>query len=202
MLAETVYEWSRVPAGSGPASITAATRSSIQGGVEAAGVAADAFASVAEEAGRLLDDRQAAVVLGRYVERLLRSDLGRHVSAALARHDPAIGELFRAIRDFVVALPPRYLAMSDALTMDILEPPLRSWRRLDPGGWDALLELAETAIRLDPTAIRRRSALARMGLRVGLAGRGLPRRVLAATLLTLRRLPGGVRRRVRRWLGR
>jgi Glycosyltransferases involved in cell wall biogenesis len=202
VLADTVYEWYRPPAGSDSDSITSATRSSIQGGVEAAGVAAGAFAAVAEEAGRLLDETQSAVVLSRYAERLLRSDLGRHLSTALARRDPAIGQLLHAICDFLLAVPPRYLAGSDALTRDILEPPLRNWRNLDPEGWDAFRELADIAICLDPRAIRRRPGFARFGLLVGLRARNAPAHVLAASLLTVQRLLDGSRRRIVRRLGR
>jgi hypothetical protein len=202
VLGETVYEWYRAPSGNGAGSITTATRSSIRGGIEAAGVAAGAVAAVAEEAEQRLDAAQAERVLGTYVERLLTSDLGRHLTAALGRRDPAIGDLLRAIRAFVVATPPRYLAASDALARHILEPPVRRWRRLDAAAGAALEDLAETAVRLDPGAIRRRPPIARLGLNLGLRAGGMHHRAAAAALLTVQWLLETAPPRLLRRLGR
>lgn len=200
VLGETVYEWYNPPVGGGPPSITSTARASAERGVEAAGVAIGAFAAVTQEAAQHLDDPESDALLARYAERLLRSDLGVHLSLALARRDPATAELIEALRAFIAGLPGRYLAVSDALARDILEPPLRRWSGLDEAGRSAYSRLLETALAADPGAIGRRPFIARQGLAAGIRSRGGLGHTVAALLLTFQWLAEGLRRRLRRRL--
>lgn len=197
VLGETVYEWYRPQVGGGPPSITSTTRASAKRGVEAAGVAMGAFAAVAEEAAQLEDAGRDAL-LARYTERLLQSDLGVHLALALARRDPATAELIEALCAFIAALPSRYLAASDALARDILEPPLRRWSGLDEAARSAYWRLLETALAADPGAVGRRPFLARRGLAAGIRSRYGRGQTTAALLLSFQWLGEGFRRRLRR----
>jgi glycosyltransferase involved in cell wall biosynthesis len=197
VLADTVYEWYRSADGG---SITATTRSSARRGVEAAQVAGEALRAVTEEADTHLDAASRNLVLTRYVERILRSDLGVHLANALGRTDPTIAELLDAIRGFVAGTPAGYLRGSDALARDILEPVLRRWRRVGSAGRAAYWRLFDAALRKDPGAARGASSgTARLALRIA----GWPPRLVArpagAWLLAIgnfvtarrRRLAGG-----------
>jgi hypothetical protein len=197
VVAETVYEWYRPAPSIASSSITAATRSSVDRGVEAIGVAAEALASVRAEAAGLLGEADSERVGRRYAERLLRSDLAAHVARALDRRDPGIGSLFQAIGGFVTDLPPGYGGASDALARSIVEPPLRRWHRVAPAGRPAFWRLFETALEVDPDLPRKgASPLARLGLRIA-ARRGTPAaRRLSPALLLLARVLNGIRRRI------
>jgi hypothetical protein len=167
VIGEDVYEWVRTPPpGAGP-SITTATRSSIERGVEAAGVATRAHAEVTAEAISLLGDGDAARRLAAaYADRLLRSDLAAHLDRALARRDPAIGRLFEAIERFLAALPAGLLAGSDALARDIVEPPLRRWPSVAREAHAAFWAMAATALEAQPDlAAHAGPAAARWALR-------------------------------------
>ena len=201
VLGDTVYEWYRPPRSAGGTSITAMSRSSARRGVEAAGVASEAFAFVAAEAGERLTPAGRDAVLGRYVERLLWSDLGAHLGVALGRRDPTIGELFDAIAAFVERTPERYLDASGGLAMGILEPPLRQWSRIDAAGRERFRALGAMAVRRAPGSAARRPMLARLGLRLGIGASGAAapvRRALASALLTVQWLIEGARRHFRR----
>jgi glycosyltransferase involved in cell wall biosynthesis len=204
VLGETVYEWYRPPRRAGGTSITAISRSSARRGVEAAAVASEALASVTAEAEARLDEAARDVVLGRYVERLLWSDLGAHLGEALSRRDPTIGELFDAIAQFVERTPERYLEASGALAMGILEPPLRRWSRVDLTGRARFRALVATGASRGRGSIARRPVLARLGLRLGLGAldatgaTGATRHALASALLMVQWLAEGARRRLRR----
>jgi glycosyltransferase involved in cell wall biosynthesis len=163
---ETVYEWYRPVSEANQSSITARTRSSARRGVEAAKVAEGAFAAVAAEAAGLLPGDAAAAVLDRYVERLLRSDLGVHLALALARRDPTIGELIDAIAAFVASVPARHVAASDALARDILEPPLASWSGVDGAGRAAYWRLLDGARVADPAVVDKLGTRGRLALRI------------------------------------
>ena len=164
VLGATVYEWHRAP---GAGSITATARSSARRGVEAAQVAGEALAAVTREANARLDPAGREVVLTRYVESILRSDLGAHLGNALARRDPTISELLDAIRAFAMTVPGRYLSGSDALARDILDPGMRRWRLMNRAGRAAYWRLFDTARRLDPgIAGRAGTRAARFALRV------------------------------------
>jgi hypothetical protein len=197
VLGETVYEWYR-PAASVPStSITATTRSSVQRGVEAVGVAAEALASVRDEAARHLAEADRQRVAARYAERLLRSDLAAHIARALDRRDPDIGLLFDAIGRFVADLPAREVGASDALARSIVEPPLRRWHRVDPAAHPAYWHLVETAHRADPGLARHGAGpLARLALGLIAASTSPTRRRVAAALLMVARILAGVRRRL------
>jgi glycosyltransferase involved in cell wall biosynthesis len=196
VLDETVYEWYR-PAASVPStSITATTRSSIDRGVEAVGVAGEALASVRDEAARHLDDADRERIVARYADRLLRLDVAAHVARALDRADPDIDLLFDAIGSFVGSLPTEYIAGSDALARSILEPPLRRWHLVRATGRAAYWRLFDAALRADPGLTRRdANPLARLGLRLVAGGRS-SMRVSGAMVLLLAARGMGLARRI------
>ncbi|HTK46105.1 MAG TPA: glycosyltransferase family 2 protein [Patescibacteria group bacterium] len=197
VLAETVYEWYRPAPTIASSSITATTRSSVERGVEAIGVASEALASVRAEAASLLDEAESERVGRRYAERLLRSDLAAHVARALDRRDPQIGSLFQAIGGFVTGLPPGYGGASDALARNIVEPPLRRWHRVAPAGRPTFWRLFETALEVDPDLPGKgASPLARLGLRIAATRRNPAARRLSSALLVLARVLNGIRRRL------
>jgi hypothetical protein len=191
-----VYEWSRPKRGTSGTSITAVTRSAARFGVEAVAVATDALADVAREAEARLGTGPAADhVIATYAERLLRSDLGVHLSRALARRDPGTGELETAIARFVDAAPAGAVARSDALAHDVLEPPLRAWRRLDGRGREGYFQLVDAALRADPDVGRRvRGVRSNSVFRPGTSPSGLALELLALEL----RVRHGLRRTGRR----
>lgn len=183
VIGDTVYEWYRPPAGVGPASITASTRSRIDRGIEAVGVAAGSLDAVRMEATSRLGGEAVDVILQHYVGRLLSMDLAAHVGAALSRRDPQIGRLFDAIREFLVAVPQRHVAATDALARSILEPPLWRWRRLRGDGQAAYWRLVDAALAADPDLVAHRSGpLARAGLGLVTRRRGGVARTAAGAL--------------------
>ena len=184
VLGDTVYEWYRPAASVPSSSITATTRSSVRRGVEAVGVAAEALASVREEAKRHLDDEASQRVAASYAERLMHSDLAAHVGRALDRADPEIDLLFDAVRGFVDALPAADVTGSDALPRHLLEPPLRRWNRVGDTARAAYWRLFEAAREIDPNIARHGSnALGRLGLRLAAGGRSGARLVMTRAIL-------------------
>lgn len=200
VLGETVYEWYRPRPGAGPSSITTSTRASARRSLESVAVASGAFVAVAEEASGRLDAGARDAILERYAERLLRSDLGVNLASALRRRDPATAELLDALAGFVAALPGRYLAASDALARDLLEPPLRYWPRRDAATRAAFRRLGAAALSADPGCVRRRPRIARLGLDLGLGRAGGVAHAAAAAVLWAQWLAEGVARVVRRRL--
>lgn len=174
----TVYDWIRTPPAGGGSSITASTRASARRGVEAASVAEGALRSVLGEVDSTIADPEARRVVGaRYVERLLRSDLGVHLSKALGRGDPTTGELLAAIEAFLATVPAGYLAASDALARDIIEPPLARWFRVPSSARAAYWSLFAAATAADPgLAAHGSNRIARLALRLaGKDGGGIRR---------------------------
>jgi hypothetical protein len=202
VIGDTVYEWYR-PALSVPsASITATTRSSVQRGVEAVGVAAEALVSVREEAARHLDEAATERVAAVYAERLLQSDLAAHVGRALDRADPHINLLFDAIREFVAGLPATSVRASEALAQSILEPPLRRWNRVGDVGRAAYWRLFEAVRETDPGLARHgANGLDRLGLRLATGARAGSRLAAARALLLAARFVALGRRAVRTAVG-
>ncbi len=194
VLGETVYEWYRPSDRKGGSSITATTRASVARGVEAVGVARAALASVRDEAEARLNAADSQRIVTRYVARLLGSDVAAHVSSALDRTDPEIGQLFDAIGSFVENVPARHLAGSEALARDIVERPLRRWHRVHPAGREAYWRLFDTALRVDPgLAHHGNSPVARLALRLLSRSRRRPARAAAIAMLVGLRLVSGVR---------
>jgi hypothetical protein len=184
VLGDTVYEWYRPSASVPSTSITATTRSSVRRGVEAVGVAADALTSVREEAAQQLGAAASERVAASYAERLLHSDLAAHVGRALDRADPQIDLLFDAIRELCAGLPAGYLTASDALSRQILEPPLRRWNRVGDAGRTAYWRLFDSALATDRDLARHGSnPLDRLGLRLAADGRSSWRLAAARVLL-------------------
>jgi hypothetical protein len=200
VVGETVYEWWRPARDGGSPSITVSSRGSAARGVEAAGIAAAALRQVADEAAAQLADPVArARVIAAYTERLLRSDLGAHLGGALARRDPATADLLAAIEGFIAEVPAGLLAASDALAVDILEPPLHGWGRLDAPARRATWSLVRAAARVDPDGWRRASdPLARVSLRLAMRRSTPNRRRAAVAIMRLDRLAAGLRRWLRR----
>ena len=191
VVGSTVYEWNRPRRGHFAPTITTSTRSSAGHGIEAIAVAREALAAVRAEADRALPDpADRTVVAARYVERLLTSDLGIHLSKALGRRDPRTGELFAAIQGFLTTVPNELLAGSDALARHIVEPPLARWDRVPEDARPAYWSLHGAALAADPGLLDRAgSPLARLAL--GLRpDRGGPRRTVAIGLLGLERVLG------------
>jgi len=202
VLGDTVYEWYRPTASVPSTSITTTTRSSIRGGVEAVGVAAEALASVRGEAARLLGEAASERVAASYAERLLHSDLAAHVGRALDRADPEIDLLFDAIRGFVAGMPTAEVTSSDALARNLLEPPLRRWNRVGDAGRTAYWRLFEAARATDPNLARHGSnPFDRLGLRLAVGGRSGTRLGAARGLLLAARFLTLGRRAVRMALG-
>jgi hypothetical protein len=209
VIAPTVYEWNRPRRGPFAPTITTSTRSSAGHGIEAIEVATEALAAVRAEAELVLPDAaDRSVVAARYVERLLRSDLGVHLSKALGRADPGTADLLAAIERFVAAVPNELLSGSDALARHIIEPPLARWQRLSPEARTAYWSLFAAAYAANPGLSQSgSSALARVALGLRPDRGGLRRRV-AVGVMAVARIPqiGGlvvarIARRVRRALG-
>jgi glycosyltransferase involved in cell wall biosynthesis len=200
VLGETVYEWYRPRDGASAPSITSTTRASACRSAEAAAVALEAFVAVAEEAGRSLEPARRDAILRRYAERLVRSDLGPMLTRGAARADPCTAQLLDAIDAFVGGAPGGFLIGSPVVARDLLEPPLRNWRRLDAPARAAYRRLVETALATDPRCAAVRPWLARLGLAAGLRGEGRGDHVIASALLSTSWLLDGIGRRARRVL--
>jgi hypothetical protein len=174
VLDETVYDWIRTPPPGGGPSITAATRASSGRGVEATQVAATALASVLAEAELEIPEPDDRWRIGQaYVVRLLRSDLGVHLTRALDRADPDLGSLFEALAAFLAQVPPAIWPSRDVLH-EIVEPPLRRWGRVAAsarGPLDALVGGLVTRNRL--LAEGGRTGLDRWALRRLLSATGV-----------------------------
>jgi inactivated superfamily I helicase len=155
---------------------------------------------VAEEASRHLEPARRDAILRRYAERLVRSDLGPMLARGAARADPCTAQLLDAIDAFVRGAPGGFLVGNDVVARDLLEPPLRRWRRLDTAGRAAYRRLVDTALATDPRSVINRPWLARLGLAVGLRGEGRVGHDLAAALLSTSWLLDGLGRRARRAL--
>ena len=207
VIGTTVYEWNRPRRGHFAPTITTATRSSASHGIEAIGVAEEALGAVRAEADDVLPDAKDRATIGaRYVERLLRSDIGVHLSKALGRRDPLIGGLFVAIERFVRTVPGELLTGSDALAGHVIEPPLARWGSVPPDARPAYWSLFAAALAADPGLRDHASGpLARLALRLRPERGGLPRaaaisllavaRVVGLGGLVVRRLVRGLRRR-------
>ena len=197
VIGTTVYEWNRPRRGQFAPTITTSTRSSAAHGIEAIAVAREALAAVRAEADQVLPDAaDRLVVEARYVERLLRSDLGVHLSRALGRTDPRTADLLAAIEGFIATIPEELLAGSDALARHIIEPPLARWYRVARDARAAYWSLFGVALAADPGLRHRGSSpLARFGLGLGPERGGL-RRSAAIGILITARVAAGLRRRV------
>jgi glycosyltransferase involved in cell wall biosynthesis len=151
VIGTTVYEWNRPRRGHFAPTITTSTRSSAGKGIEAIAVAEEALAAVRAEADRVLSDpAQRSLIATRYVERLLTSDLGVHLSRALGRRDPGTADLLAAIQQFLATVPGELLAGSNALAWHIVEPPLARWRQVPTDARTAYWSLFAAAIAADP----------------------------------------------------
>ncbi|MFL5779412.1 MAG: glycosyltransferase family 2 protein [Chloroflexota bacterium] len=199
VIGTTVYEWIRAaPGATAPPSITTTTRSSAARGVEAASIASAALATVMDEAGQLLAEADARRVAATYVERLLRSDLGVHLSRALARRDPTMAELLAALEAFVSAAPADLLRASDALAREIVEPPLRRWSRVPASAREPYWSLVGAAVAADPE-LPSRGTTPMSRLRLRLAAEATPASRRAAVALSR---PGRLLARARRMVSR
>lgn len=153
VLGETVYEWWRSP-GRPESSITTRTRASAERGVEAAAVAENAFALVAKEAGARLSKPDRDVVVERYLERILRSDLAVHVEKAIKRRDPSLGALLDAVGRFLRSVQPTGARAGKVIATEFLNPLLERWGALDAATRKGYWELAAAALRNDARVLR------------------------------------------------
>jgi glycosyl transferase family 2 len=195
VLGDTVYEWYRPAADVPSTSITATTRASIARGVEAIGVAVGALSEVADEAGLRLGSADAELIVARYAERLIGTDLAAHVARALDRQDAEIGRLFEAIAAFVAAAPPGSVGQSNALVRRILEPVLREWAILPNDARAAVARLLAASAKVDPALAHKAAGrLSRLALRIATVRGPDGRLALSSWLLRLaarRRLAAG-----------
>ncbi|HYK95362.1 MAG TPA: glycosyltransferase family 2 protein [Candidatus Dormibacteraeota bacterium] len=186
VIADTVYEWNRPPRG-GASTITTRTRSSADLGVEVVEMAGIALMDVRGEIDRVLaDPADRVAVAARYVERLLRSDLGGLVLRALVRRDAGTAALLAAIERFIGAVPAQLLSASDALSADILLPPLRFWWRLPLDARIAYWSLFAAARRLAPDSVRNAPGwMGAVGLRSASPTMGAVRHAVLSAILTI-----------------
>ena len=157
VLGETVYEWYRPAAtGAGPPSPRGPGRP-CSAGWRPLGVAREALAQACRTRRAPGSGRPTASVWWATTLRgSFGSDVASHVSSALGRADPAIGELFDAIGTLLGEIPAPHLAASDALARSVLEPPLRRWHRVRGGGRAAYWRLFEAALAVEPESRRSR----------------------------------------------
>ena len=184
VLGDTVYEWYRPAADVASTSITATTRSSIDRGVEAIGVAVAALREVTDEAAIRLRPVDRDGLVASYTERLLATDLAAHVSHALDRGDREIGRLFEAIARFVAAAPPGAVGQSNALARRIVEPVLRDWEAIPNDGRAGFVGLLMASARADPEFARHGAGrLSRLALRIATRSRSSSPLGLSSLLL-------------------
>lgn len=183
VIGDTVYLWHRPAPGIATGSITSTTRSSAQRSVAAVEVAVRAVGAVGDEAAALGPTARDAIV-GAYVDRLLRADLGPMLARSLARRDPGTAELLDAVTTFVAGVRPADLAASPSVCRELIEPALRGWRSLDAASEAALGHLIGAALQADPACLRRRPPLARLGVAISRGG-GAARRTVGSALLTV-----------------
>jgi glycosyltransferase involved in cell wall biosynthesis len=185
VLDETVYRWHRPGPGRPSRSITSTSRASARGSAEAVTVAEEALRMVNTEAERSIEDRDARRrFVAAYAERLIRSDLGEYLWAAVERGDPETGELITAIDGFVRQMPRGSMVRTPVLIESLLEPPLTAWRELDAPARTAYRSLVLAVREASPSAGQRESRVVRAALRVVDPGAGS--RVDDVALLGLR----------------
>src|SRR5262245_45889694 len=89
-----------------------------------------------------------------YFDRLVRSDLGSALRAALTRRDPEIHQLLTAVADFLGSVPPKFVE-SPAVTNELLVPPASAWRSLSPAARSAYWAMHQVAARNDLRGVGR-----------------------------------------------
>jgi glycosyltransferase involved in cell wall biosynthesis len=143
---DVVYEWTRPAPGQTISTITEDKRRSAARAAEAVRVAIGAWWEVARAAEETVPDAAGRhVIRSAYLERLVRSDFAGPVVRAVETRDPATAELFAALRDFVVALPPDLVGASREIPAKLLWVPLNHWDRVPvdarPAFWDLVRAL-------------------------------------------------------------
>ena len=155
VVADTVFEWSRPHPDRYVPTITAESRSSATKAAVAAAMARPNFLAVSAEVDATIADPAARRAVTRtYADRLIRSDLGGQVKAAVDRSDPAAGRLFATIGTFLDAVPPSILAASEFLVSRILRPPTKRWRALGRRARMGYWRMLRPAVRADPRIAR------------------------------------------------
>lgn len=202
VVADTVYEWSRPHPDRYVPTITAESRSSATKASVAAAMARPNFLAVAAEVDAAIADPAARRAVTRtYADRLIRSDLGGQVKAAVDRSDPGAGRLFATIGTFLDAVPASILAESELLVSRILRPPTKRWRTLDRRSRMGYWRMLRPALRADPRIARAAHPDGHRAFRVACrALRLLPASVAplaAEAILTVASGTRAVRRRIR-----
>ena len=155
VVADTVFEWSRPHPDRYVPTITAESRSSATKAAVAAAMARPNFLAVRAEVEATVADPAARRSITReYADRLMRSDLGGQVKAAVDRSDPGAGRLFATIGTFLDAVPPSILAESELLVSRVLRPPTKRWRSLDRPARMGYWRMLRPALRADPRLAR------------------------------------------------
>lgn len=152
VVGETVFEWSQPHPDRFVETITSVARASARGAIEMATVARGVYAAVCAEIDLRIDDAATRDALkAAYFERLLRSDLGGPVRKAVARRDPAMGELFEAMTAFLGSVPSTIVARSEHLPRSVLRSPAAQWGSLSRPARGPYWRMVRQALRTDPT---------------------------------------------------
>jgi glycosyltransferase involved in cell wall biosynthesis len=150
VIAQTVYEWTVPHPDRWVETITSGSRASADRSASMVAMAPSVYSAVSAEIDLRIDDPATRKVLKRaYLDRLIRSDLTGPVKAALDRHDPETGRLYTAMAVFLESVPAPILASSDLLVRQILWPPLRRWRSLEPSARSSYRRMVRARVLAD-----------------------------------------------------
>jgi glycosyltransferase involved in cell wall biosynthesis len=156
VIPDVVYEWTRPHPDHYVNTITAAKQASAANAIDMVVVARSALREVSEEADASYDDDGTRLRVTRaYFDRLVRSDIGGPVNAAIERHDPDTARLFEEVGRFLASVPTDVMASSDLLVRRILRPPVNHWRSLVPAARPAYWTMARPALEADPGLVSR-----------------------------------------------
>ena len=182
---DVVYEWHRPRKDAYWPSITAEREGSGRLAADAVRMAAVAYRVVTEAWAPLVAPPAREALDAAYLDRLIRADLGRQLWRAVARGDPAIGELLDALRDFLAGLPPGVLARSEAVVSRVVRPPVTAFWRLPPDARVAYWGLVRTLspARSPKLAALRHGIMASPAMRLGERASSRRRQAVALAVL-------------------
>lgn len=162
VIPDVVYEWTRPHPDHYVETITAAKQASAANAIDMVIVARSALREVSEEADASYDDEATRLRVKRaYFDRLVRSDIGGPVNAAIKRHDPDTARLYEEVGRFLASVPTDVMASSDLLVRRILRPPVNHWRSLGPAARAAYWKILGPALAADPALVSRAGGLVR-----------------------------------------
>jgi glycosyltransferase involved in cell wall biosynthesis len=156
VVGDTVFEWSRPQPGASVETITTRARGSASGSAQMALMARTVYLAVSAEVDAQIHDEPTGESIKRaYVDRLLLSDLGGPVRDAARRGDPATGQLFDALIEFLDAVPRSILASSKQLPTQLLRPPAQEWATLPTKARANYWTLVRRGLQANPRMSRR-----------------------------------------------